>query len=473
MRNRVFLIDDDELIVSMLSRVLRKEGYEVLAEVSAKDIMDKIISSSPDVILLDLNLPGGSGIDILQEVKMRSAEAQVVVLTADNTVETAVKAMKLGAADYLTKPFQIDEVKLVISNAIERKNLRQEVIYLRRTFSEIFYRDIIGNSDAIKELKETAEKIAKAQVPTVLITGESGTGKEVFARYIHHVMHGTLSENENKKWVPFIAVNCASLPETLVESELFGYEKGAFTDAKSVKKGIFEVADTSTVLLDEIGDMKLELQSKLLRVIEEKTVRRIGGTVDIPVNVTVIATTNKDLALLVEKGEFRKDIFHRLNAFRLHLPPLRERREDIPLLVEYYLQYFTEKYKKKSVRKIFPNGERLLISYNWPGNIRELRNVIERLVVLGTDSVIKSSDLPKEIAQYDSEPSHHLPDVSEPLNPGMFILSDSGISIDGVIKDLMKQAMMKANRNKALAARLLHMSYDSFRYKLKKFRIGG
>jgi DNA-binding NtrC family response regulator len=379
------------------------------------------------------------------------------MLTSDDTAETAVKAMKIGAADYLTKPFNLDEVKIVVGRIIERGQLKHEVEYLRKLSSDLSQQEIVGKSSAVHKLKEKCGKFAAAGVPIVLITGESGTGKEVFARHIHQRMHPP----ESGAFAPFLGINCAALPEQLIESELFGHEKGAFTDAKVEKKGIFEIAHGGSILLDEIGEMRLDLQAKLLRVIEERKVRRIGGRQDIPINATVIATTNRNLEEAVENGEFRMDLYYRLNAFSLHLPPLRERKGDIPLLARRFLQDYSEKYKKMSLKEISPEAEELLDAYRWPGNIRELRNVIERVVVLETDAIVRPEHLPAEILHLKK------PAAAKP-GPGLTI-PDTGMSLEEVEKNLIVQALEKSRQNKTLAAKLLGITYDSLRYQVKKF----
>lgn len=456
-KGRVFLLDDDQLIVSMLARALKKEGYEVHAETDSHEIVEKIRSAVPDVALLDIKLPGKSGIDILRELMDRGIRTRVVMLTSDDTAETAVKAMKLGAVDYLTKPFDLDEVKIVIKGIVEKENLLREVDYLRKVSSEILHQEIIGESEIFQELMAKARKIAAARVPTILLTGESGTGKELFSRYIHHAMH----REDSYGHFPFIGVNCAALPEHLIESELFGHEKGSFTDAKADKRGIFETAYGGSILLDEIGEMKQNLQSKLLRVLEERKVRRIGGRMDIPISVTVFATTNRNIEEAVDSGEFRTDLFYRLNAFSLRIPPLRERQKDIPLLARYFLAYYAGKYNKKTLKGFSPETEELLLSYRWPGNIRELRNTIERIVVLENEETILPGHLPKEIL--------HQERAEKQTSHFNFILPDSGLSLEKVEKDLILQALEKAGNNKTLAAKLLNISYDSLRYQVKKF----
>ncbi|MBI4699513.1 MAG: sigma-54-dependent Fis family transcriptional regulator [Nitrospirae bacterium] len=458
-KGKVFILDDDELILSMLSKVLKKEGYEVRAESRTEDVVKKMRAWSPDIVLLDIRLPNRTGIEILQDIKTDGLAAEVIMLTADDTAETAVKAMKLGAVDYLTKPFNIEEVKIVIDKTLEKESLKQEVAYLRKVYSETFEKDFIGKSAAIKEIFSKMEKMAQARVSSILITGESGTGKEIIARSIHRLIYGPAGE----KHAPFIWINCAAMPESILESELFGYDKGAFTDAKTDKKGLFEMAKGGSILLDEIGDMKTGLQSKLLRVLEERMIRRIGGDKDIPIDVTVIATTNKNLQQAVENGEFRKDLFFRLSAFYLYILPLRERQEDIPLLARYFLSLFAKKYNKKKIIDISPEAEQLLISYNWPGNVREMKNLFERFVVLENIDVILPEHLPHWITKKAEVPAQP--------SAGKFVLPDSGISIEDFEKDLILQALEKTENNKAQAAKLLNMTYDAFRSHLKKYGI--
>jgi DNA-binding NtrC family response regulator len=456
-KGKIYIIDDDELINAMLSRVLKSSGYTVRTATSADAIAQKIKSWSPDIVLLDIQIGDLNGIDVLQELVEQEVPAQVVMLTADDTAETAVKAMKLGAADYLTKPFNVEEVKIVLGNILEKGKLKQEVAYLRKVQSEVFDKEIIGASPAVRELKSKIERMAEASISNVLVTGESGTGKELFARYAHRLIR----EGGKPEFSPFIKLNCAALPETLLESELFGYEKGSFTDAKSDKKGLFEQAQGGSILLDEIGDMKQSLQGKLLRVLEERMVRPIGGAEEIPIDTTVIATTNVDLAEAVAKGNFRKDLFYRLNTFNLHVPPLRDRKEDIPLLTAYYLSHFARRFKQKTIKRFSREAEDFMKTYSWPGNIRELRNVVERLVVLESEEEIEPRHLPNWLIS-QSDPGSQAPE-------GMFILPEKGISLDDVEKDLIVQALERTNRNKTQAAKLLQISYDTLRYQVKKF----
>jgi DNA-binding NtrC family response regulator len=459
-KGRLFLLDDDELISSMLDRSLRKEGYDVQSETTTDDVINKIATWSPDVILLDIHLDEErSGLDVLEDLKRDEIPGQVVMLTADDSAESAIAAMKLGAADYLTKPFNMAEVKLVVRNVIEKAKLREEVDYLRRARAADLEDQVIGESPAMIELKEKAEKLAEAQVKIVLITGESGTGKEVMARYLHNRLH----MDRTDEYVPLIAVNCTALPEQLFESELFGHVKGAFTDAKVDKKGMFELANGGTILLDEIGDMQPNLQSKLLRVLEDRQVRRLGGKVDIPVEVTVIVTTNTNLEEAVKSEKFRMDLFYRLNTFPLQIPPLRDRREDIPLLAEHFLKLFSKTYAKKAIEGFSDEAKKLLCAYDWQGNTRELKNVVERIVVLENVETIMPEHLPASL-------SGERPFV-ERRKSARFVLPEDGISLEALEKDLIEQALERADNNQTKAAKLLGISYDSLRYQIKKFGI--
>jgi DNA-binding NtrC family response regulator len=461
---RIFLLDDDELIVTMLSRALRNEGFETHVQTSSDDIIKKMEAWHPNVILLDINLgEDRNGLDILAEIKANELDVQVVMLTGDDTAESAIKAMKIGAADYLTKPFNIDEVIMVVKGALEKVKLNDEVRYLRKSRMDYAHHEMVGESQVLKDLIENAKKIATAGVPTILITGESGTGKEVLARYMHYWMHQ--ERGENPEDVPYIAVNCTALPDNLIESELFGHTKGAFTDARMDKKGMFELADGGTILLDEIGDMRADLQSTFLRVLENRKIRRLGGTVDLLVDVNVIATTNRDLKEAVAVKDFREDLFFRLSTFSMHLPPLRDRREDISLLARYFLENFRQKYAKNDLEGFTSEAEKRLIEYNWPGNVRELKNVVERCVVLANSELISLENVPLELGAEGD-----LPFVERRKNPRL-ILPEEGISLDDVEKDLIRQAMDRAGNNQTKAAKLLNMSYDTLRYQIKKYNL--
>ncbi|MDW7771677.1 MAG: sigma-54 dependent transcriptional regulator [Desulfobulbaceae bacterium] len=458
-RGRIFLLDDDKLIVSMLSRSLKKAGFETQVHSSAVGIIPVIAEWQPDLVLLDIHLDEGiNGIDILQEIRKENIDTAVIMLTADDTAESAIRAMKLGAADYLTKPFNVEEVKMVIDGILEKVRLKEEVEYLRKSGECTVECEIISESAAMQKIKETAAKLAEAHAPGFLITGESGTGKEVMARYIHNTVN--LSQGNEPGYVPFISVNCTALPDNLIESELFGHTKHAFTDAKSDKKGMFELANGGTILLDEIGDMRIDLQSKLLRVLEERTVRRLGGKVDIPLDITVIATTNKDLNTAVANKEFREDLFYRLSTFHLHIPPLRERRADILPLARHFINIFSSKYYKKNIKGLTEEAEKALCTYNWPGNVRELRNILERCVVLENMESLTMEYMPVAMT---GRP------IKERRNSHYLVLPDNGISLEEVEKDLIRQALEMAENNQTRAAKLLDITYDTLRYQVKKY----
>jgi DNA-binding NtrC family response regulator len=453
-KGRIFVVEDDELIGSMLARALRQTGYEVRYESTTHDIFEKISSWAPDITLLDNNLPGISGLEILDEINKQHISTQVVMLTADDSVETSVKAMKLGATDYLVKPFNMDEVLLVLAGILEKERLRQEVGYFRKRYQSLNVTEIIGEDAQTLALKEEIKVIAQAGVDTVLITGESGTGKELVADYLHQLLKAGSQ-------APMIRVNCAALPESLLEAELFGHAKGTFTDARQDKKGLFELADGGCLLLDEIGEMKLDLQSKLLRALEERTIRRVGGQEEIPVSVTVLATTNKDIADEVEKGRFRLDLFYRLNTFYIKVLSLRNRPDDISPLARHFLDYYNKRYRKDAIKGFSKESLELMRGYGWPGNVRELRNMVERLVVLRDPVAIEPHHLPPEIG------GRSRPFVA--LEPaGSFVLPPEGVDVEELEKNLLSQAMEQSGNSQKKAAVLLHMKYDTFRYKLKK-----
>lgn len=459
-KKRIFVVDDDETILMLFDRALEQEGYEVKTECCARDVVGQIKAWFPDVLLLDINLPYKNGLEVLNDLKVKGFEGQVIMLTADDSAESAVKAMKLGAADYLTKPFNLEEVKIVIHKALEKLMLDQEVETLRKISSSYFDRDIIGESAAIQEMKSQIARLARSRVPSILITGESGTGKEVVARNIHRMMFGGEDSGRHE---PFVAMNCAALPDHLSESELFGSVKGAYTDSKADKKGVFELANGGTILLDEIGDMDMNLQTKLLRVLEERTVRRIGGTEDIPVDVVVIATTNRNLRDAIKEGRFREDLFFRLSTFYLYVPPLRQRKEDIPLLARHFISFLGTRYNRKVVKKFSPEAEKILIDYAWPGNAREMKNLIERLVVLENEEVISRRHLPHWLVGEQAPANNSEDDV--------FTLPEDGVSIDDLEKNLIMQALKRTNYNRTQAAKLLKMTYFSLRYQMKKLGI--
>lgn len=454
-KGKIFLLDDDTLLVSLLDRALAQEGYTVYSRSDTDDVINAILSWAPDVLILDISLPGKDGLAILQELMESGSTIQVVMLTGDDKVSSSVKAMKLGAMDYLTKPFDLDELLIVLEHIFDKERLKAEVGYFRQQYDREFDHAIIGDSAVMREMTAGIRKLATAGVSTVLVTGESGTGKELAAWHLHHLRYG------KERPGPFVRVNCAAMPEALLETELFGYDKGAFTDAKGDRKGLFELADNGSLLLDEIGEMKGDLQAKLLRVLEEHTIRRVAGATEIPVDVMVIATTHQDISRMVKEEKFRLDLFYRLDAFRLHLPPLRERRGDVVLLANHFLARYAGQYNKAVCKRFSDGAAAALAAYDWPGNVRELRNVVERLVVLESAETIDVAQLPQQITR----PVTIAPFPSGPA----FVLPAAGLDLEELQKDMIGQALLRTRGNKAQAAVLLNMTIDAFRYAVKKY----
>ena len=382
---RILVVDDEAAVRESLNDWLMEDDYEVGLAASGEDAVSMAQENSWDVILLDLKMPGMDGLETLKRLKKMMPEAEVLMMTAFATIDTAVQAMKEGAFDYLVKPFDPDEIEMHIKKIVEHKELVLENILLRQKLEEKYkYGEIIGKSGAMQEVFELITRIAPTD-STVLITGESGTGKELIAQAIHG--------NSNRCYMPFIAVSCGALPDSLLESELFGYEKGAFTGAEHTKRGRFEMADKGTIFLDEIGDISLKTQVDLLRVLQQKEFRRLGGEDVIKVDVRILAATNRDLQKAIRENRFREDLYYRLNVISIHVPPLTERKEDIPLLVDTFIRRYCLEMNKEEV-KIAPTALKLLLDYDWPGNVRELENVIERALVIGQGKEIAADDLP-------------------------------------------------------------------------------
>lgn len=462
-KGRIMLLDDDELIISMLARALNKEGYITELLHSSVNAVEKILAWQPDLMFLDVDLRENlSGLDILRMLQDEGVSFPVVMLTSDDSSESAIKALRYGAADYQNKPFHVEEIKIVTAQLLANARLREEVAYLKQSAASTLEKMLIGESPAIQKLMDDARKIARAGVSSVLITGKSGTGKEVLARRIHQWRFEGRGDINN---FPYIAINCTALPENLIEGELFGHVKGAFTDAKADKKGVFELADGGTLLLDEIGDMRPELQGKLLRVLEERTVRRVGGKVDLPIDVNIIACTNTNLKKQMTDGIFREDLFYRLNSFALELPPLKNRGNDVLLLAQYFLDTFALKYNKKPIRSISPEAQTLLTAYSWPGNVRELRNIIERCVVMEETDILHVDHLPLSVGgQADG--------YAERRRNFHLVLPDEGISLEKVERELLRLALERTGNNMTKAAKLLYITYDAFRYQAKKHNLG-
>jgi DNA-binding NtrC family response regulator len=450
-KTKILVVDDEHLIRWSLEQSLKKQGYEVFTAGTGEDALRLAREEQPELVLLDYHLPGIDGLEVLMRLKEMDEEVLVIMVTAQGGLETAVNTMRHGAYDYINKPFNLDEMAIVIRKALETSDLRREVVQLRSERKKLGPPNILGNSKHMKNVLEMMEKVAKSDASTVLVQGESGTGKELVAKWIHYE-----SARAEK---PFVAINCAAVPSTLLESELFGHEKGAFTDAKTSKKGLFELADGGTVFLDEIGDMEVGMQAKLLRFLEDRTFRRIGGSKEIPVDVRIISATNKDLLKAIEEKVFRNDLYYRLQVIPIYLPALRERKEDILILAHHFIGIFTKEFNKP-IKGISSLAEKLMVEYNWPGNIRELKNVIERAIILGNDENLLLENLPLEIVAKTSPTM---------LPVATFKLPPEGIDIEEVERELIKQSLEITDWNQSKAAKKLNLGIDAFRYRMKKF----
>lgn len=456
---KILIIDDEKLIRWSLEKGLKQIGFQVDTAATGEEGLQKFDSFLPDAVILDNKLPGIQGLSVLNELKTRDPRLIVLFMTAFGTIETAVEAMKRGAYDYINKPFVFEEIKQLLEKALYVQRLDSEVQSLKAVVQKQFdTTNIICQSPAMSDILLMVDKIAKSEAPTVLLTGESGTGKDLLARVIH--------QRSPRSQRPFITINCSALPETLLESELFGYEKGAFTDAKQMKRGQFELASGGTIYLDEIGEIPLGLQVKLLQVIENRMFRRVGGVKDIKVESLIIAATNINLASAVESGMFRRDLFYRLNLIPIELPPLRNRREDIFPIALHFVKRFNEEFHRH-FQSITDDVRQILNDYDWPGNIRELRNVIERIVILENDEMIETRHLPIELRQF-AETSLEEPHFVPAQELGIEIPAE-GLSMEAVERELVIKALNKTAQNQTKAAKLLDITRDSLRYKMKKF----
>ncbi|RLG20992.1 sigma-54-dependent Fis family transcriptional regulator [Candidatus Micrarchaeota archaeon] len=459
----ILIVDDEELIRMSLADALVDAGYNVLQAQSGEHALAVLEEKAIDVMILDLVLPGIGGFELLKKLKEKFPEVQVIVITAFSSIETAVESIKLGAFDYLPKPFNLDEVVIKVKKALEDKRLRSELEGFR-TVQEIKLKKdkIVYKSKAMEEVIDQIKKVAISNIDTVLVTGETGTGKELVAKAIH-----LLSDRANK---PFVIVNSIAVPSTLLESELFGYEKGAFTNACEQRKGLIEQAEGGTLFLDEIGDMDMGVQGKLLRFVEDRIVRRIGGRKEKEVDVRLIAATNKDLAKAAAEGTFRLDFLHRLNLVNIHLPPLRERRDDIPVLAEYFLNKYNKKHRKK-IKGFTEDAIDFLLNYHWPGNVRELKNMIEQIVVFGDSVSVITSDVlkgafTKSIASMKKGDVETLPSFS--VDEILFRKDFSfKAAIENFSRQLIRKALKISKYNKAKAAKLLKMDRSTLNYQIK------
>ena len=441
----LLIVDDEELVRWSLRERLRKDGYTVLESGTVAGAMERL-TPAVDLVLLDQRLPDGDGLTLLRQIKESSPDTLVILMTAFSTVENAVAAMKHGAYHYLNKPFNLDDVSAVVEKALETSRLRREVRMLRGSQSRDYGFDaIIGSSSAMVEAKSLLERIAASPATTVLLTGETGTGKDLAAKAIHY--------NSERASKPFVNITCSALPEQLLESELFGHERGAFTDARQQKRGLLETADGGTVFLDEIGEMTPGLQAKLLRFLEDRTFKRVGGLNDIRVDVRVIAATNRSLDDEVRAGRFREDLFYRLQVMPVRLPPLRERVGDIRLLVAHYIDRYNREFRKR-VRGLQPGAQAMLDQYRWPGNVRELRNAIERAMLLADNGLLGAEDFAT---------------LSRAATPATFRLPPEGVDLETVERQLVIQALQRAGGNQTQAGHLLGINRDQVRYRIEKF----
>jgi two-component system, NtrC family, response regulator AtoC len=448
---RILVVEDEKLIRMSLVDELTRQGYQVYEADTGGAGIAKIDEEPVDLLLLDYRLPDIDGLQVLREVSSKHPETLVILMTAYSSIENAVQAIKLGAYDYINKPFDMDEMIIRIKKALETTELRREVrMYTAKQKEQFGLARLIGRSEAMQRVREQIRRIAHSGASTVLIRGESGVGKDVIAKAIHY-------ESERARY-PFVNVTCTAIPENLLESELFGHEKGAFTDARMQKKGLFELARNGTVFLDEIGDMPAVLQAKLLRFLEERNFRRVGGTEDISVDVRIIAATNRDLDEAVRKGEFRADLYYRLKVIPMEVPPLRDRVDDIPLLAQTFVDQLRAEFRSKS-KGLSAAALKLLTRYPWPGNIRELRNAIERAMILGSAELVEPQDLPAEL-----EPGRSKPGEAE----GLVNLPPEGVRLEAVEESLVGQALNRTRGNQSAAARLLGITRDQLRYRMER-----
>ncbi len=453
---KILVVDDEESIRYMLKMALEEAGYEVELAPDGITALAKLTESVFDCVISDVRMPEMSGLELLKAIQEIRPDLTVIVMSAFGNLDTAIEAMKLGAYDYVSKPFKQDEILLTLKKAEERERLRKENLLLRREVEKKYsFDNIIGKSTKMQEIFRKIEKIAEYK-STVLITGESGTGKELVAKAIHY--------SGPRRDLPFIAVNCGAIPGELLESELFGHVKGAFTGAVAAKKGLFAEADKGTIFLDEIGDLPLNLQVKLLRVLQEGEIRRVGDTRTFQVDVRVIAATAKDLLEEVQKGNFREDLYYRLNVVPFYLPPLRERREDIPLLVWHFLRKYSAE-TGKEIKEITPDAMNALVAYEWKGNVRELENVIERAVVMSEGQIITTEYLPEGLVKSASDIILKIPESRISIKTTVKEL------VEMAEKELIARALIKTGNNRTRAAELLEISHRALMYKLKEYHL--
>ncbi len=447
---KILVIDDEKSILDLLTVVFEKEGYAVKTSLSATRAVELMGNEDFDIIVSDIKMPRMSGMELLRYVRKNRPDIPIVMITAYGTIKQAVEALKAGAMDYIVKPFDVEELKIIVAQGLEKKRLMEENLFLKKELKEKYdYENMIGKSKVMQEIYNLIEKVAVTD-STVLVTGESGTGKEIAARAIHY-----LSTRRDRA---FVSINCGALPENLLESELFGHVKGSFTGAVSNKKGMFEVAEKGTLFLDEVGEMSPWTQVKLLRSLQDKRIRRVGGIEEIPVDVRIIAASNQDLKRSINEGNFREDLFYRLNVISFEMPPLRKRKEDIPLLITHFLQKYCNGMGRK-MKRIAPEVIDVFESYLWPGNVRELENAIERVVAIEERGTITKGSLPKEMLQPDKKQ-----ETTPAIEPGF----DLNAVMDEISSGYVKQALMFSGGNLKEAANVLGVNYRSVRYLVEK-----
>ncbi len=456
MKTRLLVVDDEESLAEFLRLLFEKEGYDVQTANSVEEARERLGERTFDLVLCDILMPDGNGLELLKEIKAQNSGTAVIMMTAYASNKSAVEAMKLGAYNYISKPFNVEELTVVAAGALEKTGLEEENVYLRHELERKYqFSNIIGRSPRMQEVFSLIERVAKT-TSTVLISGESGTGKELIARAVHY--SGPRSENH------FLSINCGAMPENLLESELFGHEKGAFTGAVREKKGLFQEANEGTLFLDEIGETTPSMQVKMLRVLQDKKIRRVGGNTEEPVDVRIIAATNRDLQERINTGDFREDLYYRINVIPISLPPLRERREDIAPLAEFFIKKFSDELGLDD-KPISKRALELLQSYHWPGNVRQLENTVERALTLGTSRELTSDDLPPQIRNKSNRPPQaiSLPKEGMELEP----------YLDEIRRDLMRQALERTDGVQTQAAEILKISFRSFRYYAKKLELTG
>ena len=452
MKEKILIVDDERLVRQSLEKDLAGQGYLVISTDKGQAAISLVEEESPDLVLLDIRLPDLDGIEVLKRLREIDRNLMVLIMTAYGSIDTAIAAIRSGAYDYLTKPFDLETIHLAVRQALEASTLKKRVAYFSTQENVRFGpHRLVGESPIMREVRQKIKQIAQSEASTVLLEGESGTGKDLVARTIHG--------ESNRSGYPFVEVNCSTLHEALIESELFGHERGAFTDAKTRKSGLLELAHRGTLYLDEIGDMNLTLQAKLLGVIENKRFRRLGGVKDLSVDVRFIAATNRNLTEAVKKGDFRQDLFYRLKVFPLHMPTLRERMSDLPLLIDFFLHDLRGEFNKK-IQDLSPEASRVLAGYSWPGNIRELRNVLERAFILCEGERIEIEHLPPELFSAPPSPME---------GASIFKLPPQGSSLAAVEQDFIRQALEMSGGNQVRAAKILGISRDVLRYRMTKF----